>query len=383
MSPPVPRVAPERLSSLDGLRGISCLLVLFAHCILSSPRYYRPFVERGYGAHDTGRLFWWFTYTPLHVLWAGDEVLWVFFILSGLVLVKGLEGAGLSSWVAYYPRRLIRLYLPVWGAMLVTTGILFALSPLPRPSEQAEVYPSFSVNSLLHDLVLVHPQVGLLDRPLWTMRLEVLFSMLLPLFFFFSAVLFRRATLVKGGLFLATTFVGVERGNLLMIMLPMFGLGALIAVSTRWHRWVVMWMGHRGRAAISVGVVIVLLTVQWPMNAITAGSDAVHPIAFARVISLFGAMLVVMLVWKWQAASRQFERRAPQWLGVRAFSIYIIHFPVLQALLFVFRNNNPLFMLAIGVPAVLAASAVFFRLCEEPSHRFAQHVGRRVRASLP
>lgn len=46
-------------------------------------------------------------FSPLHVVWLGAEAVFLFFVLSGFVLVKAATRPEFS-WPAYYPSRIVR-----------------------------------------------------------------------------------------------------------------------------------------------------------------------------------------------------------------------------------------------------------------------------------
>ena len=72
----------NRIHSLDSLRGIAALIVLFHHCLLMTPLFYAAHYNEPY---DNGWVSL-FTNTILHTFWAGSEAVLLFFILSGFVL---------------------------------------------------------------------------------------------------------------------------------------------------------------------------------------------------------------------------------------------------------------------------------------------------------
>src|SRR5690606_25572931 len=105
----------QRISSLDGLRGIAALVVLLYHLTLVA----RPFLETG----RTSNAWWWITETPLKLLTAGTEAVLVFFVLSGFVVALPAFRAGFN-WVGMLTGRMLRLYLPVWASLALSVALL-------------------------------------------------------------------------------------------------------------------------------------------------------------------------------------------------------------------------------------------------------------------
>ena len=172
--------AGRRVRSLDGLRGLAALIVVAHHSLLTGRSFAAPYMGSGGGRFPAVQ--WWLTSTPLHIVWAGQEAVLVFFVLSGFALACATEGRAIS-WPAYYSGRLVRLYLPVWAALGV--GAL-AFELVPRVSSP---HASWWLNDhakpltrglLLHDALVVRGTNWLVS-PLWSLKWEVLFSLLLPL----------------------------------------------------------------------------------------------------------------------------------------------------------------------------------------------------------
>ncbi|WP_368259248.1 acyltransferase family protein, partial [Blautia wexlerae] len=81
-----------RLRSLDGLRGLAAVIVLVHHALLVIPALAAPY----YGQTVQPGLPWLLVHTPLHLLWAGTEAVYLFFILSGLVLTLAARSASFT-----------------------------------------------------------------------------------------------------------------------------------------------------------------------------------------------------------------------------------------------------------------------------------------------
>ena len=123
-----PPLAVGRLPSLDGLRGLAAAVVVLHHSLLLIPSFADPYFSRSM-AMDMGDALWYLTYTPLHLVWAGSEAVLVFFVLSGLVVALPAMYKPHFNWRAYYPSRLLRLYLPMWAAIVFT---LITIVIVPR-----------------------------------------------------------------------------------------------------------------------------------------------------------------------------------------------------------------------------------------------------------
>ena len=158
----------ERFSGLDGLRGIAAAVVVVCHALLINGQLAEatrnPDADLSAGATAL-------TYSPLHLVWAGNEAVMVFFILSGFVLALPFDGPRRPTWAEYFPRRLTRLYLPIWGAV----AFALALATLvPRENDHASWWVNAHAGPLdvpsLVRLVTTLDRGLLVDGPLWSMR---------------------------------------------------------------------------------------------------------------------------------------------------------------------------------------------------------------------
>jgi peptidoglycan/LPS O-acetylase OafA/YrhL len=352
------------MSALDGLRGVAALVVLVRHSVMLIP----SINDASLGSQRKD-LAWWFTYTPLHVFWAGPEAVVVFFMLSGLVLTRSADSRSFS-WSRYFPSRLLRLYLPVLGALAfgAATIALFPRSPLGNASQWVNGQQAVRVTThgFGHQLMLVRGP-GLLDPPLWSLRWEVIFSLLLPVAVYGLTRRLRAAVVIVAVLLvlpLASTQLWNAQAGRYLLYLPMFGIGALMAH----NHDALLAVGHRlGRATGSLvcAAALVLLTLSW------LARDQ-NGLAF-KPAEIAGASLLVFTFGYWRSARTAGESRPLQWLGRRSFSLYLIHFPIVMAIAYSLGENSR-FGPLIAVPVALAVAEVFYRVVERPSHRLAQHI---------
>jgi peptidoglycan/LPS O-acetylase OafA/YrhL len=95
-------------------------------------------------------------------------------------------------------------------------------------------------------------------------------------------------------------------------------------------------------------------------------------------LETLGAALVVVLFAFCPLAKRLGERAGVQWLGRISFSLYLIHEPIIVATAFALPQSarNVWLPLLIALPIVFAASWLFYRFVEGPSHRLSQRLAR-------
>ena len=342
-----------RVPSLDGLRGYAALTVLVGHAVLAGTAWSLP--------HEPT----WLGLATIAVL--------VFFVLSGFVLSRPLLAGRPFNAAAYYPARLLRLYLPVWGA-LAFAALLHALFWDTYPGigwfVAAHLEP-ITLSGFGNDAALaLHDPNWQYIGALWTLRWEVLFSLLLPLYVLVARVSGRWVwvpVLVCLGL-----IAWRERQE--MDYLPVFFLGtALAAVETplreRWARWSPGGHGLVAGAA-AASVVLGLWGPRWfDLSA-----------QLAALASALGALLIVVTALLLAPLGAFLTRPVSGWLGSRSFSLYLVHEPILITLAFVTRGSmgSIAFVVAACVLA-LAGAEGFYRAIEHPAHRLSRRIGRAIR----
>jgi peptidoglycan/LPS O-acetylase OafA/YrhL len=376
-----------RVRALDGLRGLAALVVLLHHVLLASA----PQLAYAYDGvpQPRGAVVWLLTYTPLHIVWAGPEAVVVFFVLSGFVLSLPVARGGRLRVGAYYPSRFARLYLPVWGALALAAALHLAVSHHAVAAASwwlnAHAQPLRAHAARLDASLLAGAGDWGFTTVLWSLRWEVLFSLLLPLLLL--APLRRHAWSTAGALlcFLALLRAGgslgagaarVEAGSgplgagvgEYLLELPPFVLGALLAFHhAQLERLAAALRARTARAAaakLALGAACVGgLTAGWwlpgsanPAALVAAG--ACLAVVAALTVGGFGGFL---------------ESAPMQWTGKRSFSLYLVHEPLVVALAFALGGRpSPLPFALLAIPLALALAAVFFRCVEYPAHRLAR-----------
>lgn len=365
---PVTRTTSTRLPALDGLRGVAALIVLFYHLSLVA----RPFLSPDEWA--------WLTRTPLKLLTAGTESVLVFFVLSGLVVTLPALREGFG-WLGYYGGRMLRLYLPVW-ASLALAALAIALLPRDLPVVTSGSWLAGG-NALTVSWPQLLQEASLFKRSydvnnvLWSLRWELVFSLTLPLFVLTARAL-RRSWVFAAALAALCTVTGRLVDVDALVYLPVFFLGALMAVRLPELQAGVRSWPRVGRVALGVASGL-LLIASWLGRPIEGalGSEVLWGLAGV------GAAGIVVVVIGSPTAERALSSRVPRWLGRISFSLYLVQAPLIGTLAFALGDAQWKLIAALAVPGSLLLGWLFHRAVERPTHRLAKLVSRRLQPPGP
>lgn len=361
----------SRIESLDGLRGIAALTVLAHHALLVVPALADPYYTDQ--PARTGTFEWWLSHTPLHALWEGKAGVYVFFVLSGLVLtLPAVNGRG-YQWRSYYPSRLIRLYLPVWGAVALAL-LTFAL--VPRTSTPDSLWlderpRNVTIPAMIRDVTLVAGNGGLAS-PLWSLTWEILFSIALPVAILLAVKLYRlHVPLAIAGV-VASTAGGMMKETAL-IYPPMFILGVILALR---HREISSLASRLSPAGWWIVLVAAVLATSSRWLLMAFGAPVVVLDATVGLM-LVAAVVFVIMALEWRSASRVLSTRPLRLAGRLSFSLYLVHEPIIVAAGFAFPGK-PAIALMVVIAATAIVTPLFYYLVERPSHKLARRISKEI-----
>jgi peptidoglycan/LPS O-acetylase OafA/YrhL len=366
-----------RLTALDGLRGTAALVVLLHHTLLLNPQ----FPGSPPGEDFTGDTFFsWVSFSPLKVFTAGTESVIVFFVLSGLVVsIPALKHG--FDWFAYFPRRVARLMLPVIGSVLVAAMFVAAIPQVPAGGSEwleRSSTPSFSWQHIASAMDLFGGDAQI-NNPLWSLRWELVFSLLLPVFVILAALLKRWWLAgIAGALLL--TWVGISTGADSLAYLPAFFVGAMIAVGMDGVRRFIDAVNRRsGHHLIWLAITVagaMMLIASWltgplpkELSGITAALKALAPLA---------AAILVIACLGWSALGRLLSWGPVQFTGKISFSLYLTHVPILIFSSYLFADAPLIVAQAFGVSLALLVSVAFWWILESRSHEWSKRIGARA-----
>ena len=369
----VPQPVPGRphLTSLDGLRGGAAVVVVVFHVLIVSPAWMTAYEE---GVTDTRDPLWWLSHTPLALSWLGTEAVLVFFVLSGVVLALPAAAGRPPRWRSYFPKRLVRLYLPVWAslALAVLWTVLVPRTPDPGRSDWYNDHvPVQPMSEVLQDAVLLS-RPGWINSPLWSLQWEVLFSLLLPLYLICATV--ARRQLLAGGVLLLAVLTVVQVYSWALLLLGVFAVGVLLA----YGQDQLQQLADRLDAVRAGWTVVVTLTVVLLTNqALLKPHDPLPlPDPVGRALQLLGCALLVFMALHWRPFERALSRPAAQYVGKRSFSLYLVHEPLLVSLVVLLPSASVGVLLALTLPLSLLLAHVFYAVVERPSMRLAARAGQ-------
>lgn len=377
------KTTPGRLASLDGLRGIAALAVVGHHLLLSSPR-----IADAGELPVVGSVRWWIEFSPLKLFTAGPEAVLLFFVLSGLVLVLPVIRRPDFDWIGYFPRRALRLGLPVVASIVFAAVLILAHPQVLGASVsswigQASV-PQLSLDLFVRSLDILAP-ANILNNPLWTLRWELIFSLALPIYVYL-AVRFHRQWVLGGVVSFVLVALGYYTSAGYLQYLPFFYAGAVVAVHIDSIR---AWARERQGSALAnaawAGLLafgLMLLIAPRLVSAFTSGKPELA--AVVSGLTLFGAVLVVAVGFLWRPAVSVLTVAPSRWLGRVSFSLYLVHVPILIAVANVVGPGTADWLVTVGVTLVLSlvAAELFYRFVEMPAHRLSKRVGARASGIL-
>lgn len=368
---------------LDGLRGVAALVVLAHHTALVLPAVAWAFVDGK--ETDQGSTAWWLTSTPLRLLVDGPGAVLVFFVLSGLVLTLPVLRSPGYDWPSFYPGRLVRLGVPVLGSILLAFALRLLLPPVPpHESEWVSDYRLLDL-SWEHGFRALDLAAGKysLNNPLWSIRWEMLFSLALPAFVVAGVVL-RRRWMVAVAAVVAVGWLGFSSGDASAQFLPVFLLGSVIACNLS-RIGSAAATGYRGSAVRHHGlwllalVASVALLLAGPLVSQRLDEGASE---LVQAVAPLGAAGVVLAAIAWRPMSTALSCAPARLAGKYSFSLYLVHVPVIFAVLCVLPDARFSITAPLAVLLSLLLAVGFYHLVEARSHRWARSIGTRSSAAL-
>ncbi len=310
--------------------------------------------------------------------WTGVDV---FFVISGFVIARSffprIEGHAGQAAIAtrFLQRRAMRL-LPAslfWASAALLLALVYNQTGIFGPPAGVAVEYLSAILQAKNVAGLILPTYSM--GPYWSLALEWQFYLALPLLLIFTPVLLRPVgglALLAGVLLLTSLFEPT---------MQFFRVGPIIAgillyrlSASPWHkRLEPTWLGsHLVRLPAIAGLLFALLL---------AGTQP-GPVHWVGI-----TVVATLLVWIGSYDRGFIALPGMRWVGDRSYSLYLAHMPVM---LFLFETGhrvgvtNDGLLFALSFAALLAVSALSYRVLEQPMQRAGRAIEvRGSQASSP
>ncbi len=313
-----------RIEGVDGLRAFAVVLVVIYH--LAIPGVF----EAGFLGVD------------------------IFFVISGFVITKGLLESihrhGAIDLFGFYHRRIQRLLPATLALIVVAVRVTWAIDPEAGWRTLADAPAAFAYVSNWWQILSKQSYFDTFGMPpvlrhLWTLAVEMQFYLLWPLLVVLALKLGRMGSgaiailamvIALGSSLWMTQFAdqGIAAMNRAYLGTDTHAAGllvgcALAALLDRWGRDPMPSASRGIRVSVQlvgIGSAVGLGLLAWHWN---EASPTLYLGGFILVALLSAALIAASLDEKsWLARSL---RLAPlQWLGLRSYSIYLWHWPILM-----------------------------------------------------
>ncbi|HWI85648.1 MAG TPA: acyltransferase [Sphingomonas sp.] len=351
-----------RNRSLDALRGIAALVVVLCH------------LNVAFGSIDLHNR----KLIALRLFFAGEQAVYVFFVLSGLVLFLSINNGKQFNYTSYAVKRFVRLYLPLAAAIFMSACLYFSFYTHPIAGASGWLNRKSWAYPL--DITLIGGHLALLDAErfqsltnvMWSLVHEIRISMIFPVIAL-AVLRWPKATMAGTALLSAVAFtfasdrIAPHAVDLLRTgrYVFLFAAGAWLASRQRLVQQIAE--GHRGFILMATGIALFCLglTPRW--------------IGYSG-----GAILLVASVYGNRRISAALSRAPLLWLGDISYSLYLVHIPVLLSLIHLLHGHAPRsVILGLSLALALLVAHIFTKLVDEPAvflgRYLARLLDRRVR----
>lgn len=308
--------------SLDGIRGIACLIVFISHFM----QFFLPsvFVKGQYDHFGESRI----SETPLNIIYNGHFAVMIFFVLSGMVLSMPFFNGKNNDWfLKSLLKRYPRLSIPAFFSTILSfflmyfigfhqqeSGVFSLSTVIPLPPVDATLYNAAwegLIGSFFYNQQTFNPV-------LWTIGIELIGSVLIlictPLlcgtryrfiFYILGIIVFSKNHLI--GFVFGVICADVSKN--LRRLHP-----ALVA------------------AMLAIGIYLASYPYFFVENSIWLRGDMESLFNMQICCQALGSLLIIISIDKSKQLSSAFSCGVCRFFGGISYSLYLVHFPILASI---------------------------------------------------
>jgi peptidoglycan/LPS O-acetylase OafA/YrhL len=313
-------IRKDRLTHLDGLRGVAAVAVVAHHFCLAFAPAMQPF---------QAKVPHWLFDTPLALLYNGSFAVGIFFVVSGFV-VANAGAAGKSPLPVSLIVRYLRLAVPATVSVIYAWALLSLFRGAPRELNallpNGWLYQTYWDKIPGLDFAIPHGLYGVFvagsshyNNPLWTMQTELIGSFAILIAYAFTRGWGRPVAVIALGAL--ALYLGQKQ-------FLTFAAGALLRE---------VWAADRLPArpalfALAAGMLLGAPLQQAAMRLhITAWPFFGDLGVTLGLTAITAALLIVYATLASPLLRDLFSARVPAFLGRISFSLYLVHVPLIMS----------------------------------------------------
>ena len=351
-----------RIHQLDALRGLAAFSVVFHHCLLVFPAFFAANFHK-----EIPSIISILTYSPFHLLWAGHEAVILFFVLSGFVLSLPYFNGSSLPYKNYLIKRIIRLYIPYIVSIIISALLMMVISQHGIDSLSTWFNGMWSKSLNIRDwmkliFVLDKQPTHNINTATWSLIYEMQISIVFPLL----AVFVRRTSWKMALVF--TVILALVRKPIIHYM-AFFVLGAIIA------KYMYTLKRYVKNSSYSFQGVLLCLSLILYLNAWLNPFGLLKTNYLDLLTGLGSALLIVSGVCI-EFISKVLSHSWIVRLGEISYSLYLVHTIILLAMVYLFYQWIPIYVILVFVPIVaIFISVYFYRFIEYPTINLGRKIG--------
>jgi len=355
------------VAQLTSLRGLACLVVLVGH-VIQVINYHDSLLNPYLSLADN----------IITAAFNAQGAVLLFFVLSGCVLslsLKNLSNLDPRQILSFYVKRVFRLYPLLWLA----TGLAMVSMVVTKHVVETGVFAAWLTRNLTTSFTTSHTLMSLsgaytrYNGPMWSLRVELLYSALFPAIYLLVKNLRLRLWVLAFLTGFALLPIPSQLGTAFALS---FAAGALIPLLPA--------PSGKLNGGIAIAALLVLLYDRLILSQFGA------PERVFDVVETAAAFFVVRDVFASGRGYRVLMFRPTAWLGELSFSIYLLHLPILLIVFTAVQGitglpvllNNPVIsqlgLAAVTVAITVVVSAFTFNFVELPIHNYGRRLGKRI-----
>ncbi|WP_409422296.1 acyltransferase family protein [Pseudaeromonas sp. ZJS20] len=355
----------KRYETLDSLRGLASISVLFNHMWMVTPIL--PFI---------------FSVSPIRILIYGHAAVILFFILSAFVLSHQLDNNKMS-YPKYITKRICRIYIPYFFAISISI-FLYNQFNLPIYNDFSEWFYKFWPTTISdgvifeHFVLVANIHTDTFNTVIWSLVHEMRISIIFPFIFFMS----KRCNLIS--IFTICVFLSgiaslndlyrfeVSNGHQTSFFDTLHYCSIFLIGSTLYVRKdkIISTI-----VAMSSFIKVLLLSVGVFLYGYAKVSEMLIKGNFSHKVTEYvltiGSCLIIVVCLGSLRLKTIMENKIFIFLGKISYSVYLLHFIIMISLLHIYGNVLNVYIIYIVSFLLSLISAYLFNVAiEQPSAKF-------------